>query len=574
MKRMPGLVLFIYFLFAAVHYSFAATDTSYNTIPSSPIKSILLSHWQITGDLTPKDNLQDIPDSLWRPFVPSTANDRYSEGNWLFRTDLFIEDSAMSRIAWGLFPRNFISAFEIYWDGTKIAQNGIIGINANNETPGTFNYDVLLPIRLTTPGKHTIILRISSYHDYSRWKWFYGSLVIGPYTSELKNIFQNRYRAIFISGILFIPFLFNLFLYMARKGRTEHLLFSLICLIVILDFMTDQISVFTNVPTIYIHWEIYLYRIITVLSTILFPAFFIYMFSFPKKTMMLIVLIDLIVLLLFTSFWNILNIMSLTVLVVSSLILLWALLSKLEESIIIFVGIVLAWVAYFFDFAFVGLVTIMVICTSFSIARQFAKKEKAEREAQLRSTHLENELLKKNINPHFLLNSLTSIIVWLRKDPTSAIKLIEALADEFRMITQISALKQIPIQQEIDLCRSHLKIMNYRKGTDYQLVTVDIKEEESVPPMIFHTLIENGLVHGYENRSKGTFTLRRKINADGIQYIVSHDGESADSGKKDSTGLGMQYIKGRLEESYPHRWEFVSHKQADGWETTIEIRDK
>lgn len=55
------------------------------------------------------------------------------------------------------------------------------------------------------------------------------------------------------------------------------------------------------------------------------------------------------------------------------------------------------------------------------------------------------------------------MIVWLRKDPSSAIKLIEALADEFRMINQISTLKLIPIGQEIDLCRAHLKIMSYRK---------------------------------------------------------------------------------------------------------------
>ncbi|MCZ7616256.1 MAG: histidine kinase [Ignavibacteriaceae bacterium] len=86
-------------------------------------------------------------------------------------------------------------------------------------------------------------------------------------------------------------------------------------------------------------------------------------------------------------------------------------------------------------------------------------------------------MLKKNINPHFVLNTLTSIIAWLRKDSASAIKLIEALAEEFRMINQVSALKLIPITQEIDLCKAHLKIMSYRKGADYNLETMDIDEK-------------------------------------------------------------------------------------------------
>jgi len=251
----------------------------------------------------------------------------------------------------------------------------------------------------------------------------------------------------------------------------------------------------------------------------------------------------------------------------------WALHKRREESVIIFIGIIAAWTAYFFNFAFAGLAATMVICTSFSIARQFARKETAEKEAQLKSARLENELLKKNINPHFVLNTLTSIIVWLRKDTNSAIKLIEALADEFRMINQISELKQIPITQEIDLCRAHLKIMSYRKGADYKMETLDIDEHDTISPMIFHTLVENGLTHGYENKIAGTFKLQTIKNPDCIKYILTNDGEFNSEESKGSTGFGEKYIKGRLEESYPNRWKFFSNRSAQGWKSIIEIRN-
>jgi LytS/YehU family sensor histidine kinase len=250
-----------------------------------------------------------------------------------------------------------------------------------------------------------------------------------------------------------------------------------------------------------------------------------------------------------------------------------ALYKRREGSIIIFTGLIAAWTAYFFNFAFNGFATTMVICTSFSISMQFARKEKSEREAQLRSARLENELLKKNINPHFILNTLTSIIVWLRKDSNSAIKLIEALAEEFRMINQISALKQIPINQEIDLCKTHLKIMSYRKGADYKMETLNIEESDNIPPMIFHTLVENGLTHGYENKTGGTFKLQRVKKSDCVQYILSNDGDFNSEDSKNSTGFGLRYIKSRLEESYPNRWIVNSNKSAQGWETIIEIKD-
>jgi len=281
-----------------------------------------------------------------------------------------------------------------------------------------------------------------------------------------------------------------------------------------------------------------------------------------------------VVYLLFTDYRNVFNLLSLTVLILGSAISLWTLLLKREGSVVISIGLVLSWVAYFYNFAFAGMATVMVICSSFLIAQQFASKEKAEKKAQLKSTHLEIELLKKNINPHFVLNTLTSIIVWLRKDSESAIKLIEALAEEFRIINQVSALKQIPVQQEIELCKAHLKIMSFRKGADFKLDTLDIEEQENIPPMIFHTLVENGLTHGYETKTTGIFTLIRTRQTDSVQYTLRNDGEfTSDDGNK-SSGFGIRYITTRLEESYPGRWKFSSFKIENGWESIIQIKDK
>lgn len=565
--------LFITIVLAIFSCEIAAVEQPSNVLTSSG-KSIRLDYWQIVKDEDPEEPLPNIKDSLWQIIDSNTDEDLISAGNWILRTTIEIKDSLNDRILLGMFPINLVSAYELYWDGVRLAENGKIGKNNTEEKAGAFNFSLPLLPHLVKKGKHTVTLRISNHNNYSSWKWFYGDIIIGKYDSLTVKISRLHYQAFFIMGILFIPFLFNLFLFIARKRKIEHLLFSLICLIVILDSLTSLIPALIDTRTTYIYWQSYIYQVITVLFTILFPVFFIYLFSLPKSLIGVVILINLVIYLFFTNLANVFDIMPLTVLIISSVITTWAIYKRREESIIIFAGIIAAWAAYIFNLAFAGLASTMVICTSFSIARQFARKENAEREAQLKSARLENELLKKNINPHFVLNTLTSVIVWLRKDTSSAIKLIESLAEEFRMINQMSALKEIPIHQELDLCRAHLRIMSFRKGADYKLDTIDIDEHDTIPPMIFHTLIENGLTHGYDTKLTGLFKLRRIRDSNIVKYTLSNDGEFNTKDSKGSTGFGARYIQGRLEESYPSRWKFRSNKTEEGWESIIEIKDK
>lgn len=564
-SRLALLMFFLFFI------EIVATGLPSNILNPN-VRTIHLDYWEIAKDNHLLDFDINIPDSLWQVFEPRYDDNVYSQGNWVLRTSIHITEPLNSKEVLGLFPLNLVTAYEIYWDGIKIAENGKIGINNTDEIAGKYNFNLALASSYLSKGNHTIIFRISNHSNYSSWQWFNGQIVMGKYDLLLKKIFQLYYQAFFITGILFIPFLFNLFLYFTRKRKIEHLLFGLICFIVIMDSVTMLIPMLIVTSTTFVFWQYYSYKLITLLFTILFPTFFIYLFSFSKKIIWAIVTITLLIFLFFTNIENLFNIMTLTVLITSSIISTYALYKRRQESVIIFLGIIAAWAAYYFNVAFAGLASTMVICTSFSIARQFARTEEAEKEALLKSARLENELLKKNINPHFVLNTLTSIIAWLRKDSVSAIKLIEALADEFRMINQVSALKLIPIAQEIDLCKAHLKIMSYRKGADYKLETSGIDDNDTIPPMIFHTLVENGLTHGYEKKTDGKFILKAQKDSSSRRYILYNDGEFNPEDLKGSTGFGAKYIKGRLEESFPGRWQFKSGKTENGWESVIEIR--
>ncbi|MDH5656338.1 MAG: histidine kinase, partial [Spirochaetia bacterium] len=97
------------------------------------------------------------------------------------------------------------------------------------------------------------------------------------------------------------------------------------------------------------------------------------------------------------------------------------------------------------------------------------ENEKLYHKSKITSQRLELELLKKNIEPHFLLNSINATIIWMEENPEKAVTLLNSLADELRTILKISSEKFIAAEEEINLCRSHLSVMGLRHDKDFLL---------------------------------------------------------------------------------------------------------
>ncbi|MCE9597504.1 MAG: histidine kinase [Spirochaetia bacterium] len=203
-------------------------------------------------------------------------------------------------------------------------------------------------------------------------------------------------------------------------------------------------------------------------------------------------------------------------------------------------------------------------------ASQAAMESSREKEAaKLTAARLEIELLKKNIQPHFLMNSLNAATVWLEEDPGTARRLIEALSEEMRLLLRISPEKVIPVSDEIALCRAHLDVMGLRLEKQYALNVIGISGNETIPPLVFHTLIENGLTHGLHGRSGGVFSIEKCSESGFDVFHIGNDGEISN---RKGTGTGMKYVASRLDEAYPGKWK-LDHGpiESGGYRTSIWI---
>ena len=220
---------------------------------------------------------------------------------------------------------------------------------------------------------------------------------------------------------------------------------------------------------------------------------------------------------------------------------------------------------------FIGIILFMIlvaVLVGYEIKQQILQGK----EMLIRSTRLENQLLKKSLQPHFLFNSLMSLQEWIERSPQKAAQFVQDLAKEFRLVSKLSGQKLIPITEELEMCRAHLAIMGYRRNASFCLETKGIVGDEKVPPAIFHTIVENGITHGFSNRRKGIFILTKSETENHLSYSVENDGNSNSKSNFNGTGTGLKYITSRLEESYPNRWHLEEKPLENGWSIRVDIK--
>ena len=149
------------------------------------------------------------------------------------------------------------------------------------------------------------------------------------------------------------------------------------------------------------------------------------------------------------------------------------------------------------------------------------KEQENLKKAELRA-------LQAQINPHFLYNTLDTII-WMAesKKTDQVVKIVSALSDFFR-ISLSKGMDWITIGEEMELIRSYLTIqkMRYQDILDFKIEVNEDVAENTILKLILQPLVENALYHGIKNkRQGGTISVRARRNGkDEVLLEVEDDG--------------------------------------------------
>lgn len=179
----------------------------------------------------------------------------------------------------------------------------------------------------------------------------------------------------------------------------------------------------------------------------------------------------------------------------------------------------------------------------------------AQREAELSKAQL--DALRRQIEPHFLFNTLNGIAGLVRNQQNNAaVDMLAGLSDLLRRVLEGSERQLVPLAEELSFAERYIELQRMRFG-DRLTATIEVPVElygALVPSLILQPLIENAIRHGIEQREGGGSICVRASERGGVLTLAVHnDGPGlspvgAPVGTR--AGVGIENTRGRLRTIY------------------------
>ena len=198
-------------------------------------------------------------------------------------------------------------------------------------------------------------------------------------------------------------------------------------------------------------------------------------------------------------------------------------------------------------------------------ARRARTASLAAAQAESALARAELAVISGKLNPHFLFNTLNSLIALTRKDAQAAEASLMRFAGMLRYVldTKRSVNDRVPLADEIEFVRDYLALESLRLGkrlqVDWQLDPATLADE--IPPLSLQPLVENAIQHGIAPRvgggRVGIRSARNTMNL-GLELSVEDDGAGCESARLDDpaperSGIGLTALRRRFALDYDGR---------------------
>jgi two-component system, LytTR family, sensor kinase len=216
------------------------------------------------------------------------------------------------------------------------------------------------------------------------------------------------------------------------------------------------------------------------------------------------------------------------------------------------------------------------ICYAFDYYRKYREREflASRLEAQLAQTQLES--LRMQLHPHFLFNTLNSIVGLVRDNKNqAAVSMLVGLSDLLRQTLEHSSRQEVELREEINFIKLYLSIQEMR-FSDRLRLEFDIDPATAkamVPNLILQPLTENALRHGIARSAEsGVIGISSAVENGRLRLLVYDNGAGLpdDWQMKGSAGIGLANTIARLQQLYDENHKFdIRNRDGGGVEAVI-----
>jgi two-component system LytT family sensor kinase len=216
-----------------------------------------------------------------------------------------------------------------------------------------------------------------------------------------------------------------------------------------------------------------------------------------------------------------------------------------------------------------------IVFVVLTLQAQRRARERELREADLRRRMAEYELqvLRLQLHPHFLFNTLNGIATLMARDLPTAREMLLRLGDLLRIALSRSTDEEIPLREELAFVRAYLDLEQMRFG-DRLAVRLALEPEAlegRVPGMIIQPLVENAIRHGIEALEEGGRIELEARRVDGMLSIrILNDGPIGGPGAAPGgQGIGLRNARSRLARIHGDAFRL---QLADGGSGRMDLR--
>lgn len=193
---------------------------------------------------------------------------------------------------------------------------------------------------------------------------------------------------------------------------------------------------------------------------------------------------------------------------------------------------------------------------------EWTEQKKQTEQAILLAQSAQLQMLRYQVNPHFLFNSLSSLRALVRLNHKKAEEMILQISQFLRYSLVTKKNNQVLLSEELDAIGHYFDIERVR-FEDKLIIQLDIDPKANefiIPSFLIHPIIENAIKYGMDTSPMPLkIQLKAKVASSVLQLDIINTGHWVDEGEKGSnngTGTGLKNVKQRLDLAFPKRNSF------------------
>jgi LytS/YehU family sensor histidine kinase len=216
-----------------------------------------------------------------------------------------------------------------------------------------------------------------------------------------------------------------------------------------------------------------------------------------------------------------------------------------------------------------------------AVAIKFIKKAYLHESTALQASHqksiAELELLKAQIHPHFLFNTLNNLFAHTLRNSEDAPKIVVKLSDLLRFMIYESREEFISLKDEIQLLKNYIDLekLRYGKELDCSFIVSGNPDNKWIRPLLLIPLLENSFKHGMSQQLNNKW-IKQEMNIYENRVVIklanSKNSESEiPTIKPKASGIGLENVKRRLDVLYPSKYSLDITNGENNFSVMLEL---